>query len=314
MHRALLLSTLIAIGLIAPGSDAEAQRDAPGLVAHEWGVWKIEQGRPTLAELAAESPAFVIRAPGAPAAVPLPPPGIVVPPAPPGIIGPRPPQVARKPVMFLYADRPTDVTVDVGFAGGQPWLYYPVATPTGAGLRWEGTLYPSAQAVLPAAAPGHFWHDLRAVSPALFVTAGGGSAERFLFYDGPVRFERSFLIARRDGGALVTPMSTERSLWLVSNGRFTESEVLRHDGTSRLVTEGDMATLSARLRAELEARGLTTPEARSLLDTWRDELFASPAPRAIYFVPRDSYDRMLPVRITPAPVDLVRVGLVIEEI
>jgi hypothetical protein len=61
----------------------------------------------------------------------------------------------------------------------------------------------------------------------------------------------------------------------------------------------------------LRARGLTAAEARSLVETWRDELF-SPAPHAIYFVPREAYDRMLPLSIDPMPTELIRVGLVVE--
>ncbi|MEM9196193.1 MAG: hypothetical protein AAGF12_43925, partial [Myxococcota bacterium] len=42
-------------------------RATPGFVVHEWGVWKIELGRPTyLEELAAESPGFVHRNNSAP--------------------------------------------------------------------------------------------------------------------------------------------------------------------------------------------------------------------------------------------------------
>ena len=65
---------------------------------------------------------------------------------------------------------------------------------------------------------------------------------------------------------------------------------------------------------ELPARGLTAAESRSLLETWRDELFTSAAPRAIYLVPRHLYDRMHPLSITPTPAETVRVGLVIESL
>ena len=59
---------------------------------------------------------------------------------------------------------------------------------------------------------------------------------------------------------------------------------------------------------------LAEAEARSLLETWRDDLFLSPGTRAISLVPRDLYDNMLPLRIDPEPAEIVRVGLVIEEL
>lgn len=76
-------------------------------------------------------------------------------------------------------------------------------------------------------------------------------------------------------------------------------------------TRSPRSGLRAILIDALRSRGLTAPEARSLVETWRDELF-SPTPHALYFVPRDAYDRMLPLSIDPMPTELVRVGLVIE--
>lgn len=281
------------------------------LVAHEWGVWLLEHGRVAhFDELARESPAFVYRAPNVPQPAPLPGPGIQPPRPPHGVI-------ARKPVLFLRADRATHFRVEVGFSGGQPWLYYPSAqvapqgiAPGSPSLVFTGTVLPSGQAALAQAPHGHFWNDLRAGGGDLIATPDG-TAERFLFYDGPVAFEPSFAIRWRGNGAQVSPTSTETSLWLVDGGRFTESAV-QGTTSAQTVAQGDMTALRQRLNAELMRRGLTASEARSLLETWRDSLFRDASPRAIYFVPRAAYDRMLPIRITPTPAELVRVGLVVE--
>jgi len=220
--------------------------------------------------------------------------------------------------MFLYTDQPVNLTVEVGFRGGEPWLYYPAATVAGVQgasktVTWSGLLAPNATAQIPPVASSHWWNELRAVGASLFLSSEG-TAERFLFYDGPVLFERPFVISRRPGGALVSPMSVERSLWLVDGATFTESVVERAPRGSTVVARGDMRTLRARLDQELRARGLSAAEARSLLETWRDDLFGSPSPRAISFVPRNLYDLMLPVRMDPQPAELVRVGLVIDEL
>lgn len=319
--RSILFSFVAAVVVVwaanlpeAPSAHAQQQDQAqtPGIVAHEWGVWRLEAGRVAhIAELAAEVPPFVIRAPaaGGPAQVIQHPP------------------VARKPVLFLYTDAPIGVRVDVGFRGGEPWLYYPSANRRGDGLTWSGTLRPRQPAHRreqrdarrrlraagpPAVARGHFWNDLRAVGASTFF--GHGTAEHFLFYDGPVEFERPFQLAQHAGGVAVTPTSTERTLWLVGDGFFNEQHVERVGAGARTVAEGPVAALRPRLEAALRARGLSRAEAGSLLATWGDELFAAAPRRAVYFVPREAYDRMLPLRITPTPQELVRVGLVIERL
>jgi hypothetical protein len=177
-------------------------------------------------------------------------------------------------------------------------------------LRWEGRLDPRSTAGLTRVDASHFWADLRAVGATPFVTANG-STEQFLFYDGPVEFRRAFQITRMPGGAQVVPDSDETALWLVDGRSFVESKANMRSG-GNVMAQGDMTLLRARLAAELTARGLTTPEAQSLLETWRDDLFTSQRPRAIYFIPREWYDRMLPLRITPAPAEIVRVGVAIE--
>ncbi|MGE0789517.1 MAG: hypothetical protein AB7S26_27835 [Sandaracinaceae bacterium] len=290
----------------AQAAGAPRMRVAPSrLIAHEWGVWLVQQNRVThLADLAAESPSFVYRAPGAMGG------NAPVAPAP-------TPNVSRKPVIFLRSDRPMRVSVSVAFTGGEAWLYYPDAAVSARdavrplGLTFSGQLGGSGNPLAPAPATS-FWHDLRRAGGQVFTT-DRGTSEQFLFYDGPVRFERSFEIVRDGTGARVSPISSETHLWLIQNGRFVENTV---QGTSatQVTANGDMAQLRVRLNAELQARGLTGPEAHALLETWRDSLFNAPQGRAVYFVPRDAYDRMLPITISPSPSELVRVGLAIEDV
>lgn len=320
-----LLALLTAIAVLPTATPAQARRTprppdgnprvmviprppSPRLVAHEWGVFVLENGRPVHIEaLAAELPSFVQRRATA-----------VLPPQPPIPSGPPPGTVARKPVLFLYTDRPTQVQVEVGFVGGEPWLLYPsaqrveqIAGSQSPGLAWDLRVAPvNAQALLPVH-PDHFWSDLRAVG-ASAVTAADGTTERFLFYDGPVAFEPSFLVNLAEGGAAVSPASTERTIFLVGGGRFVEADVDPERWASRQVSMGDMVALRVRIDQELQRRGLSGPEARSLLETWRDELFGDARRRAIYFIPREAYDRMLPITIRPAPAELTRVGLVID--
>src|SRR5262245_59445537 len=90
------------------------------LVAHEWGVWKIRAGKiEHLEDLLKENPPFVF-SPSHPQSTP------------------SVPNIARKPVLFLYASEPMPVSVSVGFVGGQPWTFYPGASapPGRAQLTW----------------------------------------------------------------------------------------------------------------------------------------------------------------------------------
>lgn len=323
--RGFLIGAVAAAMLALPAWWARAQNGpaAGRLVAHEWGVWLLRGGAVDhLGTLAAESPPFVHRTqrPGVPLPIPNPNPN----PNPPGPvpIGPVPPPdvhppVARKPVLFLYAQAPTAVRITVGFEGGAPWLFFPLGVesqphPSQRALSWDlQALRPGARVPLRPVAAGHWWNDLRRVPSSPLLARRGGEAERFVFYDGPVGFRPVFRIQRSGAGAEIAPLSTERTVWLVgAGGRFVQHDTTQ--GAPRTVAAGDAAELRRSLDAALRRAGLTAPESASLLDTWRDELFGAAGPRAVYLLPRAHYDAMLPLRIAPQPAQLVRVGLVIE--
>jgi len=299
----LLLLLLLPAGSFAQGYGHAQRRDAPQreeqppprLVAHEWGVWVVERNRVTgLEELAAESPPFVVRAEDAPDDAPRPP-----------VI--RPSNVTvRKPVLFLRSDRPiANLQVEVRFVGGRPWLLYPTGQVNGNRVRWQGSL--GARGTAPPVEEGHWWSELRGVGADLFSSRHGGR-ERFLFYDGPVRFRSAWRVRRRGERVVTRRLRGESPVWLVREDGWER----RHEG--EVTTGAEYDVLRARLREEMERRGLTTAEANSLLDTWRDELVRGDHLRALWFVDRSEYDRMLPLRITPAPAELVRVGLVISRL
>lgn len=303
------------VGRIAPPPPPPPPTGVQGdVTVHEWGVWRIREGHVDhLQDLAGELPAFVHRTGGLAAVMPPPPP-----PHNGGhwVGGGGGGMVARKPVIFLRATRPTQVTVTVGFRGGAPWLFYPDAaqgtdvggTPT---LTWTGSVQPIGRTAMQAAPQGHFWNTLRTAGGQLFLGAHG-SAEKFLFYDGPVDFQPAFRIARQAGGAVITPVAGEHVVWLVSAGQFNRIEIPGDASTAHVTTQGTVAQLRAELLAEALARHLTAAEAASLLDTWNDDLFVEAAARAVYFEPRAQYDAMLPLQVTPTPVDIVRVGMVIQ--
>jgi hypothetical protein len=324
-----------------------------GLTLHEWGVWRLdpEGTRVThLQDLARESPRFVYRVDGTSSVplehgaqpqslpAPLPRPQPQPRPTPPRPTPPRPdPQldpwgqvqpapggaVARKPVIFLRAANDVPLSLEVRFTGGDPWLHYPAAQVLRdggePGLRFVGRVAARGDTRLAPVPAGHFWEGLRRAGRSLFLTPDG-SAERFLFYDGPVAFRAAFRARRGDTAPERSPDATESTVYRVIGNRFIRWS-LPPQGTNPgaplvRTAEGDLRALRRLLERDARAQGLDAAETRALLDTWRDELFgrpgaAPPPPRLIYFLTRARYDAMLPLRVSPTPDDIVRVGLVI---
>jgi len=292
-------------------ADDEVDMPAPPFRVHEWGVWRVRNGTVEhLADLARENPSFVHRASGA---APLP----VTPRRHPELVA------ADKPVVFLWADVPLDVEITVEFAGrGQPWFYYPQATagqtdpPVARTVRWQGHVTPpraTPTPVLARVSQAHFWSALRRAGASAFTPTGSTETERFLFYDGPTQFAPAVSVQR--AGTATQPRFSMRALrpdpqgqpvWVVHGPSF---ERLDRQGAAR---RGDLRALRTELRAALVARGLRETEADALLDTWRGDLFTRAETRAISFVSRADYDAMLPITVTPMPIELVRVGLVID--
>jgi hypothetical protein len=280
------------------------------LRVHEWGVWQLDaQSRVrSLEQVASESPAFVHRVAQA------------NPPSP--ELGPVPlpdygPQVFDKPVVFLYAEQPTEVSFTVRVPNGRPWLYYPDATlgrVRGANaVRFTGRVLasePMPEGVrFPEPPQGHWWTLLRNVNASPFVSAGNREAERFLFYDGQARFPRGF--SHRRGAITPSGANVDALAWTIESQAATRLAI-----TGRSVSRTPLASVAilyAELRARLIARGLSAAESDSLLNTWRTELFARPGKRVIWLLTPQAYEAMLPVEISPPPRELVRVGVVIEQ-
>lgn len=303
-----LVACVVAFHSGAPGAAQQsARRDMPQLRVHEWGVWIVERQRISLDALAAEAPPFVVRA--RESTPPARPPSMQAIP-----VVPEHRPTVRKPVIFFYADAPVDVRVEVAFRGGEPWLLYPQASEARANrLMWRGRV--GAAGTPPPVDPDHWWQNLRDVGAQGFATDRGGF-ERFLFYDGVARFDAPFRFSPSVGVPEPRVAPTPRAegpLFVVSPRGLVEHD--RRGGVWAEVHRGASTEVRARLRPALLARGLSAAESDALLDVWSDELVGAGragGAHAVYFISRAAYDRMLPIRVTPRPDELVRVGLVIE--
>jgi hypothetical protein len=61
--------------------------------------------------------------------------------------------------------------------------------------------------------------------------------------------------------------------------------------------------------ADLEGAGLFKQEAESLFSIWRAAFVEAPGITAFHVLPREEYDRMLKLNISPTPGRIVRVGI-----
>ncbi len=59
----------------------------------------------------------------------------------------------------------------------------------------------------------------------------------------------------------------------------------------------------------LRQAGLFEAEATALIKLWSDKFFNASGLTAFYLLPKSEYDRMLPVKVTPTPEGIVRVGV-----
>lgn len=323
MRRSLLVLALLA--LTAPLAFADRAPWVPELRVHEWGVWKMKDGEVThLADLQREVPSFV-RQTRAQAWTGS------------GMI-------ARKPILYAYTSQPIDLDIEVSFRGGGPWLFYPgvQAMPCGQGvareisardmparrgpmacqpdrLQWHVRAVPNARAQLAAVDARHFWNHLRSV-PSSLLLAPDGTAEKFLFYDGPVTFPRAWRAGRGQFGertfTRVGPASTG-PLIVAWGNRWVPVPANGVGSGMGISTTSPWPVpprpIADEIHARLRAAGLTPAEARSLVETWRPEIEA-PGLRAFWLLPRAEYDALLPLRISPMPREIVRVGLVIEDL
>ena len=99
-------------------------------------------------------------------------------------------------------------------------------------------------------------------------------------------------------------------------GKFVRVDRLAPDAsaTVKLGQEKNMLPLSdlqnrisAEMANSLTEQGLYAAEARAMVATWRDSWFGEDGIRVLYTLPRDWTDRVLPLKVQPAPAETVRV-------
>lgn len=326
-----LLVTVVGMLLGAAVSAAEPAV-SKGLVVHEWGVFRVHEDVDLAnADLRAEwdeLPEFIygqIK-------------GRVVP------VNWGAAEIRRRPVVFFHAPEGALVRMRIAFPGGMPGVWWPgTSTPAAVGnrqpkvgnyLEWQlGVKQPPPNrrprnTALSSVPRGHWIERLRAVqADEVFALFGDGpldvDREKFVYYDGvfpqgkwlriTVQPERVALASRVQFPVFDVTVVDRRAAGKVRVGRIKELQAGAEIKSVEFVDAepGKFAVTAAQtLVQQLTVAGLFEDEARSLADLWQTDLFETSGINVFYRLPQAEYDRRLPLTLTPAAEQLVRVGLV----
>ncbi len=243
------------------------------------------------------------------------------------------------PVLYVYSPAPFRLRTAVDFIGGSISQWYPdrvagealppaewgsAPAPVDFAAGFHGSAVWEVDVLAPGlpAKPAHpDWETPqwgRARVPAANALRGSDrEAEGFLFYRGVGNFALPLHLSFDAEGALclsnlgAEPLSF---VWIYDHrenvgARFEWSGPLaagetRSVGLAKVHFGPDRPRA---LHAPLVAAGLSPAEADALLATWRESYFEREGLRVFWIVPRALVDRVLPLRLEPAPAALERV-------
>lgn len=199
-------------------------------------------------------------------------------------------------------------------------------------LMWNVELIPFGAAPpteIPECDPDDPWSFARQVRAAYVRTKDpkgverATEAEHYLFYRGLGRFALPFGLVAGEGGRGEFENGAERCVPYAAvlevegdRARFVELGKVEPQSKvafslDRGVERQDKAEIAAALGAKvfeaLVAEGLYEDEARAMIATWSRSWFQSEGRRAIYLLPQQEADALLPMSISPRPTSLVRV-------
>lgn len=203
----------------------------------------------------------------------------------------------RQPIVYFYADKPTDFSAHVRFPGGYPICFDPPAqnwanttdyrTPANGYLGWQGRLDPASKLEMPMVPADHWVAHCRNVDASTLTI--GSRAEKYLFYEGVVNLSCPATLEIRDGKVVL-----DRKGWTAP-------------ATAVRVRDGKAEVIGDSPEAMLTKAGLYEKEAAALLAIWRDHFLKREGLRLLTLVTGDAYDALLPISICPRPVEMKRV-------
>jgi hypothetical protein len=237
------------------------------------------------------------------------------------------------PVLYFYDSREEAVSVKVSFEHGLITEWYPHASrvepsgslrdvsryqpEAGGSIAWETvTTSPSLRTTFPRENTDNHYYAARATSatPLRVKTPRGEQQEKFLFYRGVGAFAPPISATLTPGGKLVVENhGAEEISSVILFERRGKSVGYRIGGgvQDKSILEapeltGSVDSLGRELEGLLVNQGLYQDEAHAMVETWRNSWFEEGS-RLLYLVPADFVNRVLPLSITPAPIQTSRV-------
>jgi hypothetical protein len=246
------------------------------------------------------------------------------------------------PVLYFYTNHATTLSVHVSFAQGLITEWYPHANrvePVGlqtrarmvayyndwnrrqkqpdSSISWDTvTLEPGGSASLPREDGTNHYYAARQTSstPLRIKTRAGNQTEKFLFYRGVASFSVPVSVKLASDGKILTENlgAQEIPAMLLFERRGDKLGFRVADASAAQPTldppelNANMDSLKQSVEDMLIAQGLYQDEAQAMFETWRDSWFEQGS-RLLYIVPRQFVDSVLPLSISPAPAQTVRV-------
>jgi hypothetical protein len=189
-----------------------------------------------------------------------------------------------------------------------------------ADIRVKGPKEQAVPASLPPVDANNHYGRARETDSAIVETIDAEHAshfEKFLFYRGVGNFELPMkLTALGTDRFEITNSGDEASgallLMRIENGlvRFTRIDPISARSmieVSLPETESTVDQLTEATVRELTAAGLYEKESLAMVNTWRTNWFGENGTRLLYLVPSKQTDKLLPLKVDPAPDEQVRV-------
>jgi hypothetical protein len=256
-------------------------------------------------------------------------------------------QRLETPVLYFYSAKEQTVDVAVDFPEGTVTEWYPQQNPLPRSTvrkgepaaHWQKLRVLSAEQlrVLPSemkapifprdTAGSHYYAARETDANAVQSVGTGGreETEKFVFYRGVGRFEAPLnaklegpsaedLRVENRGSEPVTDLfvyevvKDNARVWNVGalNPAATQSIAL-NSKTVREPLAVARQKLATAMEAALTRAGLYSREAAAMVKTWDDAWFAEPGLRVLYVLPRSWTDRVIPLKLVPAPRAIERV-------
>jgi hypothetical protein len=231
------------------------------------------------------------------------------------------------PVLYFYAPNETTVNVNVRFHQGAVTEWFPSAAVTPAsvdgsalrrpgfssGITWSDVkIAPNAATDFPTERDASHYYAARRTDASPLQSSR--QREKFLFYRGIGGFEPPITATLAAGGRVMVENRDGEpvgdAIVFENAGGMIAWQLLRGSGRQLvfdpLAGDGEIPPPHAELEQILIAHGLYAKEARAMIETWRDSWFDE-GKRLFYIVSRKTIDSILPLEITPAPSEIVRV-------